>query len=77
MQPVPYVPQPVWFYYVPFLMVGATILFGALNVVALWRIGTFIRRFLFHIERSARAARVEKIMVEPTEPPTGFVDTGI
>ena len=44
-----------WSYLLPMLPWAAVILFSALQFIALWRVGSVLRRILFHMEHSPAA----------------------
>lgn len=46
---------PNWSYLLPMLLWGAVILFSALQFIALWRVGSVLRRILFRIEHTPTA----------------------
>ena len=49
-------PAPLsWSYLLPMLLWGAVILFSALQFIALWRVGSVLRRILFRMEHPPAA----------------------
>jgi hypothetical protein len=65
----PTAPPLSWTYLLPMLLWGAVILFNALQFIALWRVGSILRRILFRMEHPPQTAMVHPASLH-TEPTT-------
>jgi hypothetical protein len=54
-------PQQPWWTYMMIALWSVMIVAAALGAVALWRIGTALRRIAFHIERSALTRPIDAL----------------